>query len=45
MIGARYNSDQRIVDIYKEKSTLAQSQESKLQPEEVLNEYVKEKLQ
>ena len=37
MIGARYNSDQRIVDIYKEKSTLAQAQESKLPPEEVLN--------
>lgn len=37
MIGARYSSDQRIVDIYKEKSTIAEVSESKIAPEKVLD--------
>lgn len=37
MIGATYTSDQRIVDIYKDVSTIAESKESKMPPEEVLN--------
>ncbi len=37
MIGARYESDQRIVDIYKEKSTIAEAAESKMRPEDVMN--------
>ena len=32
-----YASDQRIVEIYKEKSTIAESTEEKLPPEQVLN--------
>ena len=37
MIGAMYASDQRIVEIYKEKSTIAESNEDKLPPEKVLD--------
>jgi len=37
MIGAMYQSDQRIVDIYRDKSTIAESGESKVSPEQVLN--------
>lgn len=37
MIGVLYQSDQRIVDIYKDKKTLAESSESKMSPDEVLN--------
>ena len=37
MIGAMYSSDQRIVDIYKDKSTIAESTESKIPPEKVLD--------
>ena len=37
MIGAMYTSDQKIVDIYKDVSTIAESQESKMAPEEVMN--------
>ena len=37
MIGAMYASDQRIVEIYKEKSTIAESTEEKLPPEQVLS--------
>ena len=32
-----YQSDQRIVDIYRDKSTIAESGESKVSPEQVLN--------
>ena len=37
MIGALYQSDQRIVDIYKDKCTLAEYQESKVSANDVLN--------
>ncbi len=37
MIGAVYNSDQRIVDIYKDVSTIAGNQGGKMNPEEVFN--------
>ena len=37
MIGAMYQSDQRIVDIYRDKSTIAENGESKVPPEQVLN--------
>ena len=37
MIGAMYTSDQRIVEIYKDKSTVAENKDSKVPPEEVLN--------
>ena len=37
MIGAMYTSDQRIVDIYKDVSTIAETKESKMKPEEVLS--------
>lgn len=32
-----YKSDQRIVEIYKDKSTLPENNESKVSPEEVFN--------
>lgn len=37
MIGAVYTSDQRIVDIYKDVSTIAEEKGGKMQPEEVFN--------
>lgn len=37
MIGVMYKSDQRIVEIYKDKSTLPENSESKVSPEEVFN--------
>lgn len=38
MIGAMYQSDQRIVEIYRDKSTIAEtSNEGKLPPEKVLD--------
>lgn len=37
MIGVMYKSDQRIVEIYKDKSTLPENNESKVSPEEVFN--------
>jgi hypothetical protein len=35
MIGAMYTSDQRIVDIYKDVSTIAEDKSDKMPPEEV----------
>ena len=35
MIGAMYTSDQRIVDIYKDVSTIAEDKGDKMPPEEV----------
>ncbi len=37
MIGAQYTSDQRIVEIYKEKSTIAECKDEKLSPETVMS--------
>ena len=37
MIGAVYNSDQRIVDIYKDVSTIAGGQGGKMTPDDVFN--------
>ena len=37
MIGAMYQSDQRIVEIYRDKTTIAESNEQKLPPEKVLD--------
>ena len=37
MIGAMYSSDQKIVDIYKDKSTVAEMTESKVSPEKVMD--------
>jgi len=37
MIGAKYTSDQRIVDIYRDVSTIAESKEEKMAPEKVLD--------
>ena len=37
MIGAMYSSDQRIVEIYRDKSTVAENNESKIPPEKVLD--------
>jgi len=37
MIGAMYSSDQKIVDLYKDKSTIAETRESKVSPDEVMN--------
>ena len=37
MIGAMYSSDQRIVEIYKDKSTIAETSESKVSPDDVMN--------
>ena len=37
MIGAMYQSDQKIVDIYKDVSTIATEKESKISPDEVFN--------
>ena len=37
MIGAQYQSDQRIVDLYKDVSTIAEDKSEKLPPEKVLN--------
>ncbi len=37
MIGAMYTSDQRIVEIYKDKSTIAETSESKVSPDDVMN--------
>ena len=37
MIGEMYQSDQKIVDIYKDVSTISEEKESKISPEEVFN--------
>lgn len=37
MIGAVYQSDQRIVDIYKDKCTIAEEYECRVSTDEVLN--------
>ena len=37
MIGAVYNSDQRIVDIYRDVSTIAGDQGGKMSPDDVFN--------
>ena len=37
MIGAMYQSDQKIVDIYKDVSTISEDKESKISPDEVFN--------
>jgi len=37
MIGAMYQSDQKIVDIYKDVSTISEAKESRISPEEVFN--------
>ena len=37
MIGAMYSSDQRIVDIYKDVSTISENKGGKMNPEDVFN--------